>query len=256
MDIVFISIAIFLIVFAWLQFFLKNILLSLFASIFVSIGIMLLLRLIFNKKHSLAQNALLKQDNMVKFKLAIQTMSNTKLTQLIKKLIPKHYLPISKNGDIVFTKNGHTHLITFCFSTELSDGKVLDLIKTKKSSNLIIVCGSVLPSIKSIIKAFVDTKITIITLDDLYEICEENNVVVDTSNINLNKPKLTFKNLLKNSISREKSKGYFISGLVLLFTSIIIPYSVYYVVFSTALLTLSLICRLQPKTQHKHNVFD
>ena len=255
-DIVFVSVAIFLIFFAWVQFFLKNILLSLFVSVILSISLMLLLKFIISQKHCSTQTALAKQDNIAKFKLAVQTMSNLKLNQLIKKLIPKECSPSAKNGDIAFTKNGISYLITQFYSSELNDIKLLDIIKTKRCANLIIFCNTISTNIQSVITAFKNKKITIITLDDLYEICEQKNIAVDTSNIELNKPKLTIKKILKNSISRKKSKGYFVSGLVLLFSSIIIPYRIYYVVFSTILIALSLVCRLQPISATSNKIFD
>ena len=50
--------------------------------------------------------------------------------------------------------------------------------------------------------------------------------------------------------------GYFISGLILLLTSLIIPYKIYYVVFSSILFLLSLICRLRPKNKINKSIFD
>lgn len=255
-DTIFLAVAVFLIIFAWLQFFLKNIILSLMLGVVLALAVMLMLRFFHNKKYTNKQNALNKNSELAHFKLAIQTMPSVKLTSTIKKLIPKTYSPTTKNGDISFVKDEKTHLFTFYFSNELNEAKLLEIIKLKKAQNLCVFCSSFTKEAKLISTAFKNKKIELITLEQLFEMFNQQNITIDTQNIDLNKSKITLKEILKNSISRDKSKGYFISGLVLLFTSIIIPYRIYYVIFSTALIALSLLCRLRPTTKIDNNLFD
>lgn len=255
-DAIFLTIATLLIIFAWLQYFLKNIVLSLLLSLIISIAIIMLVRFFYNKKYKAKQNALTFNKELTSFKLAIQTMSNTKLISLIKKLVPPSCTTSTKKGDIYFTKNGISNIITFYYSAELTDTKLLDILKNKSAENITIFCSSYTKEAKFISSAFKDRKITLINLEQLFEIFNQKNIKINTTNIDLTTNKVSLKEILKASISKEKSKGYFISGLILLFTSIIIPYKVYYVVISTILISLSLICRLRPHVKVKTNLFD
>jgi hypothetical protein len=48
------------------------------------------------------------------------------------------------------------------------------------------------------------------------------------------------KSTLKQVLSRKRSKGYFISSILLLFSCLIVPYNLYYLIFSSILLLLAI----------------
>ena len=244
-DTVFVTLAILLIIFAWVQFFIKNIILSLILASIISLCIIFLMRRIKSKKQTRHLNNVAQTTEMLKFKLTIQTLPHSKLISLIKHLIPSKYEPKTIKGDIIATKDGVTHVFTTYFHNELTESQLLEIIKTKQYKNITIFCSAFSNDVKSVCNVFINKNIRLINLEELYNLFEQNNITIDTSNINLTKHKITLLEILKNAISRNKSKGYFISGIVLLFTSLIIPYKIYYVVFSSALFALSLVCRLK-----------
>ncbi len=254
-DIIFISIAVLLIIFAWVQFFIKNLILSLIISAILATCTILLMRWLKSRKYNTIQSKIIKNDNFNKFRLSILTIPISKISTMVKTLIPKEYNPHITKGDINFVKNDMSNTFTFCFSN-LSEDKLLELIKTKSTTNLTIFCNTFDEKFTYITKAFKNRTINIITLEQLFDIFNDNNIEIDTSNINLTNTKTTFKQMLKKSISRNKSKGYFISGLVLLFTSIIIPFRLYYVIFSSILFALSLICRFKPTPKINKSIFN
>ena len=247
LDLIFLSIATFLIIFAWLQFFLKNILISLLLSTIISLAILFLIRFIKEKKHSSIQKKMDETSNITKFTLTLQTLPSLKFNQYIKKLIPQNLNPHIQKGDVIFTKNNISTICTY--SGELNENKLLEIIKTKTSNNLIIFCTDYSANTKTLSNSFKNKTIKLVKLEELYEVFNKNNIIIDTTNINLNKSKITFKEILLGAISKDKSKGYFISGLIFLFTSLIIPYHAYYVIFSTVLIGLSIICRLKPQSK-------
>ncbi|MFQ6723965.1 MAG: hypothetical protein ACLRFE_01340, partial [Clostridia bacterium] len=104
-DIIFISLITFLIVLAWIQFFVKNLMISIIISALLSISILILLRWMKFKKHLAQQHKLVSSTQLVTFKLAIQTMPQSKLNLIIKKLLPSKYNPKIYKGDIIFNKN-------------------------------------------------------------------------------------------------------------------------------------------------------
>ena len=255
-DTVFISFAVFFIIFAWIQFFLKNFMLSLVLSIFLSVGLMLTIRHFKSKKYTSYQLDINKKYNLTSFKLAIQTMPTIKLATIIKNLLPAKYMAKINKGDITFIKNDTKNIFIFYYSNELNEPTLLNIIKTHKAQNLTIFCSCYSHDVKAVANAFKNMQINLVNLEELFEIFNKNNINLDTSHIDLNKHKVTIKEILKNSISRNKSKPYFISGLVLLFTSLIIPYRLYYVIFSSILFSLSLICRFKPTTKSNISIFD
>ena len=220
----------------------------------LSVAVIFCIKWFKNKKNAYKQAITISNDNLIRFKLSIQTMSNLKLTSLIKKLIPASYSPKISKEDITFTKNNETHVFSLYYSSQLDESKLLEIIKTKKTNNLVVFCSN--KDAKLISTAFKDKKIELINIEQLYEIFNTKNIQIPTDNIDLNKSKVSLNEVLKNSLSRNKSKGYFISGLVLLFTSLIIPYKIYYVVFSSVLFLLSLLCRIKPIQKTNYSIFD
>ncbi|MBQ3502373.1 MAG: hypothetical protein IJA72_01790, partial [Clostridia bacterium] len=189
LDTLFIIITLFLIVFAWVQFFLKNFILSLFISLLLSLCIILFIRWLKSKKNLAYQTKQNHNTNFIKFKLAIQTLPNLQLIKLIKKLIPTKYSPKSLKGDITFTKNNIMHTFTFCLNTVLSEPLLLEFIKTKKTDNLTIICLDFDKSLINLAQSFKNIKISLINLEQLYKIFESSNISIDTSHIDLNKNK-------------------------------------------------------------------
>ncbi len=255
-DSLFISVVIFFIIFAWIQFFVKNILLSLFLSAIFSSLAILFIRWLKAKKYTSTQNKLTQSSKLASFKIAIQSMPHQKLITLIKKLIPAEYNPKTIKGDISFVKNNSSTIFTFYYLGELNDIMLLNIIKNKTADKFVIFCSNFNQEADIIARSLKNKNIDIINLEQLYEIFNKNNISVDTGHIDLNKHKITLKGILKNSISRNKSKSYFVSGLVLLLTSLIVPFKLYYVIISSILFVLSLLCRLKPTIKTNKSIFD
>lgn len=254
-DTIFISITVLLIFFAWIQFFIKNIILSLIIGSLLAITTILCVKTLKNKKLSKLEINSNNNTNLAKFKIAIQSLPSIKISNILKKLIPTSLTATIKKGDIIFTKNNEINIYTFYFSEQLSENKLLEIIKSKKANCITIFCISYTESADIISKAFTNLKIKLITLDQLYKICEANNISVNTEHIDLTSHKIHLKDILKGFISPNKSKGYFISGLITLLTSLIIPYRIYYVIFSSILFILCLICKFN-RHQPSTNILD
>ena len=59
--------------------------------------------------------------------------------------------------------------------------------------------------------------------------------------------KLSYKDLLAYIFNKKRTKGYFFSSLILLVSSFIVSYNIFYVVMSSLLLILALISFINPK---------
>ena len=254
-DLVFITICTFILMFAWVQFFVKSLFLSLFVSVLLTFTLMIVVRVFKSRKYNAQQLILTNNTNLIKFKLAIQTMPTLKLAQIIKQLIPTEYNPKISKNTITFIKNGSTHNFALYYSSELNENNILEILKTYNCNNIVIFCSGYNRQVKEISTSFNNISVELISLEQLYEIFNKNDVNIPTDNITLNQPKSTLKQILKRSVSREKSKGYFISGIILLISSILVPYKIYYLVFSSLLIILSLVCRIKPNQKINTDLF-
>ena len=254
-DLVFITICTFILMFAWVQFFVKSLFLSLFVSVLLTFTLMIVVRVFKSRKYDAQQLILSNNTNLIKFKLAIQTMPTLSLARIIKQLIPTEYNPKISKNTITFVKNGSTYTFVLYYSNELNENNILEILKTTNCNNIVVFCSSYGKQVKEISTSFNNISVELISLEQLYEIFNKNNINISTDNIVLNQPKSTLKQILKRCISREKSKGYFISGLILLISSILVPYKIYYLVFSSILIILSLACRIKPNQKINTDLF-
>ncbi|MGI5841833.1 MAG: hypothetical protein ACOX6H_00845 [Christensenellales bacterium] len=62
---------------------------------------------------------------------------------------------------------------------------------------------------------------------------------------------LTFKTIMKNALSPKRARLYFISAVALGFSSLFVPYNIYYLSFASSMLLLCLITLIQPYFKKK-----
>ena len=247
LDFIFISAGILLIFFVWINFFIRNIFLSFLLSLFLSGVTIFIIIYLKNRKTNKSNLKFNQQQSLAKFKLAIQSSSSQKLISILKQLIPQNCPVKIKQGNIYFTSKEKECVFIPFYSQDLNDTLILNLIKNINLSNITIFCSNYSKEAKYISSIFNNKTINLVSLDELYVLTTQKKIKVNTENIDLTKPKISIKEILINSIKKDKAKGYFISGLVLLFTSIIIPYKIYYVIFSSILILLSIICKFKPE---------
>ena len=112
-----------------------------------------------------------------------------------------------------------------------------------------IICSQASANLNT--KIFINQEIHIITKSTLYDkFFKKYNVFPESDHINKSITKFSFKEIIKSFFSPQKSKGYFFCGFVLIFSSIILPFHIYYLVFGSLLLIFSLICKILPKLKN------
>ena len=60
--------------------------------------------------------------------------------------------------------------------------------------------------------------------------------------ITISQPKLSYKDIFRIAFDRQRTKGYLMSGLILIISSLFVPYNIYYVVSGSILMLFALIC--------------
>lgn len=239
LDNIFISIIIFIISFVWLFRKTKNAILSFFVCNIIAV---LLFVIIF--KHALKKHKLqnLKNKDLKLAGKCFDTLKYVDSDEYIKyfeKLLNVTFIKnkIFKNNklyfyietrheldeeDFIFANNFFlkTNKLPLCFICESANPKFIKLIE-----------NSPIPyEVYTSVDVF-----NLINAKKIYPFELENNSNKKTKNIQKFKTKFT------QSVTKNHFKDFFFSGISLIILSLIIPYSLYYIIFGTILLILSII---------------
>ncbi|MBR4998905.1 MAG: hypothetical protein IKY10_03400 [Clostridia bacterium] len=179
--------------------------------------------------------------------MAFRLLSKSNQLHLINSIIQKEFNSRIIDNFIVYKNNNKTCLILIETRIEkLTEFDVINLLQgLPRADKIQIVCCEIFASINT--KILNDTEIVFLSKKSLYdEFFFKHSIYPNTDIINTKKQPLSFKQILKNLIIPHKAKSYFFCGLILIFSSIILPYHIYYLIFGSTLLILSIACRLHP----------
>lgn len=148
-----------------------------------------------------------------------------------------------------------TILYPFYSYSSITPQNLVEILKSveRQKATKLIVCGYKIDSATyNLAQKIKETKIILLNSKDCYLklIKHYNFYPANLKNLNL-QDKVKFKDLLRASLSRKNSKGYFIASLILLFSSFIVRLNIYYVIMSSFLLLLALLSFFIPKNQYK-----
>lgn len=249
-DKLFISVSAFLIIYAWINFYLRDLWATFILSLIFTSAILFVFNYFLNKKKSnvLKQNKLVEEINT--HFLIFKLNSTNKKINLLKEILSKEYNPVAKNNTISYIKENKKHLLIL--STNLhsvNNNNLIEIIENYLDYNVEIfeiVCNEVSNNINA--NLFTNKQIKFITKKMLYtDYFLKYNIFPDQANINLKASKFSLSIFLKNLFTPSKARGYFFCGFVLIFSSIILPYHYYYLIIGSILMSFALICKLLQK---------
>ena len=248
-DKLFITCATFLLIYAWINFYIRDLWITFILSLIFSSASLYVFYFFINKKQT-QQNLNKKQIENINLNFYVFKLTPTKQKLAILKEILKDYNPTIKNSTLIYETNNKKIMLVLATKYETIDNKILLNIVDEFCDELIdeihIICGEAVSNINT--QLFTNKEIKFITKKTLYlDYFLKHNIFPDQTNINLKTTKLTFNHIIKNMFIPSKAKGYFFCGFVLIFSSIILPYHFYYLIVGSILLMFSLICNLLPK---------
>lgn len=249
-DKLFISISIFLIIYAWINFYVRNLWTTFFLSLIFSAACVFVLYYFLNKKQEKVELGKKNTDEMNKSFLSFRLTTRKQKMELLYNLLSKEFNTKLDNGILTYIKDEKKHLVIVATHIErISENDLINLVDEFLDIDvdvIDIICNDVNPNINS--KIFVDKKIIFITKQKLYlDYFSKYQIFPDNSKIDTSITKLRFKDILNNMFIPQKAKSYFFCGLILIFSSIILPYHIYYIVFGSLLLIFSILCKILPK---------
>lgn len=176
------------------------------------------------------------------------------------KMLSKKHNCIKKSKYII-VQNSNKTIIYPCFLfRELNEDDIIEIYnKTKtEDANKIIICFNKINSKTKIFTQKLPTQTVLLNATDTYlnlltpyDCYPEKTSLTESNSIN-------FKYLLNHALNKERTRGYFISSILLLFSSFFVPYKLYYVITSSILLILAFICFSNPSFTKikKSELFD
>lgn len=251
-DKIFITISIFLVVYAWINFFIRDLWQTFFFSLIFTSALTFVLFYCLNKK-SVKKN--LNKQHFIEVEknfLAFQTMGNLERLKLIKNIIEKSCVCTKFKESLVYSKNDLSHQIMIEIDCEkLSQHNLQSLISKRKNGvkSLTIICSDFDQNLNT--KILKNLEVKIVNKTALYdEYFFPNNIFPNCSDLETNIEKKGLKQIIKNFIQPHKSKSYFFCGLILIFSSIILPFHTYYLIFGSVLIIVSIACKFQKIIHH------
>lgn len=180
--------------------------------------------------------------NIENLNISLRSSSHIKQTMFLKTLF-KNLSPKYQNGFIILNNNAAVYNLLYKDNVKKEDLFLViskrDFLKSKHISEVSIICNEIDKSALEFKVPKLDFEVKFITPEILYSIAKNNNLLV------LDEPEKTqnsYKKLIKvPKFVKSQSKYFFRSALVLYLFAFFIPFSRYYIISATVLLTFGLI---------------
>lgn len=198
------------------------------------------------KKAKQLSNEKSKHDAEVAF-INFRLMTQKERIKLVQSILDFDSKTTIENDYLSYEENGTNTLTIISVEHEKFDNDCLFNVLSKIETNyekLNIICGENL-----VVDMILLSNVTI-NIIDKYNLYKNyflpKNIYPPINKI---KPyKFSWKKLLTSFVSKDKSKNYFLCGLFLIFSAIILPYMIYYLIFGSAFLILALVSKVFGKT--------
>lgn len=247
MDKLFITCAVFLIIYGWLNFYLRDLWITFILSLIFSFSCLFVLNYFVEKKQGKALAIKKSIEEINNNFLAFRLYSKKEQLDLLNKILKLKYDTTLLDYGIIYKDENKKILLIISSDLDSIDNKnilsILSNYTNTKVDEILIVCNEVALNINKNI--FKDKKIEFINKKTLYvDYFLKSNIYPEKNNINFSHQKLKFIDIVKNFFVPKKAKGYFFCGLILIFSSVILPYHFYYIIIGSTLLLFSVICKI------------
>lgn len=226
--------------FIWINYYYSNIIFSFLISIVLSVICDLIIGVFIKKrnKHALISS----QEKQLINDFSIQFLSSTKYQNI------NYFCSLFNNPNTKKTKEyfiiENTTFVPSYSKQEITNDDVFQIYRTIniKTKNLVVLCKSASSEAKILAKNIENYNFVILTENDVFfKFLKPLNACIPKS-INFKKTKkLKFKEFLSIALNKNTSKGYFTSGFIILLSSLIIKYKIYYIIFASLLFILAYI---------------
>ncbi len=187
--------------------------------------------------------------------------SNETVNNFFISLLKNTYEVDTKAGNIIIKQDNKTALFIPCYtSTTVSCKEVIDayiLAKQLSQTSVVIACKSLQEDCLQIAQSVKDATFTFLDETEVFKLFLQPYNTYPNFNIELKQvEKLKYSELKKYAFNKTKTKGYFLSGVMLMFASFFTRYNLYYVIVASLLFLSALYCMLSGnRKKEKKDIF-
>lgn len=228
-DIIFLTIIIFLVSFIWSRYFYRDIAPSLIVAMFVTVLAVFILVITKIRRENKSSQLQIKQKNNQKIDSYFLFASDREVSEFVEKHLERAKY---KEYDILYN-----------FSSEKIDTEsIISSLKNDSfSKKVLLLCVGWTPEAQNFVDSIENYDIKLAKVSDVFqEVGMEN--FPDNKFVFNQKRKFRWREFLSVVFNRKNSKGYLFSALILAFASFIVPYNFYYLFFASSMCLLSLLC--------------
>lgn len=247
-DKLFISLCVFLIIYAWINFYIRNLWATFILSLIFSFAVLFVLFFMLGKRQEKFSNSKKENEEFNKTILAFRLTPRKEKYKLLCSILKINHKTELVDSNLIYYVGEEKHLVIIATHVEkLTETDIISIIDENyfEGVNCIdIVCNVYAGNRLNFVK---NLKINIVNNRTLYADFCKTGILPNMDILDSDITKLSIKDIAKNMLQPAKAKAYFLCGLVLIFSSIILPYHYYYLIFGSMFMLFSIICKLMPR---------
>ena len=234
---------IFLFVFVWTRYFVRDLLLSIVISATITFVLDLLSRFFFKKQHEKA-SLKIKEKQEAEDMFCSLCIERSPLLFFEKLFSDKQNLKTHKSF-LSFTEDNKKTVFAFVdnllpLSTN-NLAQVIKQVKKEKPDKIIISSGEFSKECYSFINIYDSTIVLLDKQQTYHDLYKAKNIFPKITILKKKKDTLSFRQLLEFSFNRSRCKSYLISSIALLFCSLFVRTTLYYSIVTSILILFAII---------------
>jgi len=239
--------------FIWCRYYINSIYATLTISIIFSFVLDIILNFISKKregKQNLKNEEIKKAENYSnKF---IFSQPNYAINFYFNLAQKRHNAKKLKNGVLIEHKDTKILIYPYYRITNFNSENFVDSYNyaKKNKANKLIICANEFEKNIEKLASSLDINVVFLNKYDAYKkLMKEYNYFPEE--LSLKEIKTTFKSLIEHGLNKKRMKGYLISAFILIFSSFIVKFNIYYLIMSSILIILALFSYFNPKFNKK-----
>ena len=247
---------IFCLTFIWVRYFIRQLWLAVLISGIITLILDIFIRLITRRKYS--KNSMKIKEKEEAENMFLSLVTSTNYINFFFSIAKKENSNSVKKKNYILIENttNKTLFYPFMSANDLTKDDIAKIIITankEKVNKIVITCGEINKEAYSFSKSInipiilLDKFLTYNNLYKYYDIYPEITMSYQKSK------KLAFKEMLAFSFNKSRTKGYFLSAIVLLISTLFIRMNVYYCIMASLLIIFALISFFNPYFNIKEN---
>lgn len=248
-DCILLTALVFAVSFVWAQYYIRLNHLSWLFSAALSIAVLIICIIFMRRKTKKQSVSAIKKDKTETTLIQLLFMSEAETLKYFEKVLN------AKSNNKYSIKDGYLQsgktAVAIAFRHEaLTLQSLTDIMSricrqnhdnnsgTEQIENIIVLVNSVYPKAKEYISAVESPKVLIKEYDEVFKLLSETDIYPETF-IKLKQTRSSARELFNIAFSRKRVKGYLFAAIMLLFSSWITPFPLYYLIFATIAASLA-----------------